>query len=514
MFDDDRIERMSASVFLPQVEYTKTKSFAPSGYQRIPRDGFFSESSRKRTGGPTAETDLREGALEKRKKSVKDTNLRKKKVTWGKLTVKDPYRDVIAASVSQSVTTGNHGNYSGQTTASGVTRTAVSGTTAGSNISGQQAVASNNVSAMDVSGGDAGGTSAEGASATGEGTVNTGGAVAESRHIEASGKNLDDDWVEGLVSGNKGYSIDLASLNYETMVGNMKGFKRLSNTPYGKLEPGDAFVKSIMDGGSKKDYKMSMLDTAATASEDPFGKRKWNATPANNMANQMLRGLVNANHEGALMFNRGLNQLKNAHIRNPERDVLPSEVKEGKFCPKDVISINAAPMDIEDSQWWYTPNANEGTLGFHDTHDRVASKLANSANNDGVALGGQNKRGNVHGRGSNTAGPNALASDEPWIAQPSSSGSWLGARRPTVALPGGVGFGRSRISAGADRTSGGVGSQVYRGPAIPGGGSQSQGGYNAGSSANNALGNNGYGGNNTHYSRVAIAGGGAMSTDG
>jgi hypothetical protein len=499
MFEDGKIIAMAARVFLPQVEYTSTKSFAPSGYQRVPKDAFFNELSRKRTGGPTAETDLREGALEKRKKSVKETNLRDKKVTWGKVIVKDPYRDVIAASVSQSVTTGNHGNYSGQTTASGVTRTAVPGTTAGSTISGQEAIASNNVSAMDVSGGEAGGTNAEGTSATGEGNVNTGGAVAESRHIEASGKNLDDGWVQGLVSSNKGYAIDLASLNYETMVGNMKGFKRLSNTKYGQLEPGDAFVKSVMEGGAKRDYRMSMLDTAATVSEDPFGKRKWNATPANNMANQMLRGLVNANHEGALMFNRGLNQQRNAHIRNPERDVLPSEVQEGKFCPKDVIVINAAPMDIEDSQWWLAPNANEGTLGFHDTHDRIASKLANSANNSTVALGGQDKRGNLHGRGTATAGPNALASDEPWVAQPSGSGSWLGARRPTAALSNGVGFGRSRISAGADRTSGGVGSA-----------GDGQGGFNNGSSANNAFGNNGYGGNNSHYSRTAMAGGVAM----
>ena len=490
-----------AKHFLPQVEYSASRAFAPSGYQKIPTDKFFKSASRKRTGGPSAETDLREGALEKRRQTTESTNLRSKKVTWGKLSVEDPYRDVITSStVSASVQSGNHGVHSGQTVASGTSRTAtVGGRSATSDISGSSAVSSSTVTAMDTSG--VGGTNAEGAVAAG-GESAMAGAVSEGRHIEASGKNLDDGWVESLVSSARGYSIDLASLNYEMMVGNMKGFKKLSNSKYGELRPNDAFVKSVVEGGTKRDYKLSMLDSAATASEDPFGKRKWNATPANDIANQSMRGLVNTNHEGALMFNRGLNQLKNAHIRNPERDVGLSEVREAPYCPADVIVINSSPMEIEDSMHWYAPNANEGTLGFHDTHDRLASKLANSANNAHAdnARAGTNKRGELAGRGTSTVAPNVLASDEPWVAQASTSGSWLGANRPTHAMSDGVGFNRSRISAGADQTQGGVG------PAGVG-----QGGFNNGSSASNSMGNRGYGGTNTQYSQVSYHNGQNMS---
>tara|TARA_Y100001963_G_scaffold142026_1_gene210999 strand:- start:110 stop:1849 length:1740 start_codon:yes stop_codon:yes gene_type:complete len=494
---------MASAGLLPPVNYTASKAFAPSGYRRAPTEAFFSQSTQNSLRGPTAETDLRDASEPKGKKRLKKGKGKKRSVTWGKLSVEDPMRDVMDAGGSnvvnssmysqsgltygnnitadglgnvtsdprstrtdrpgnagQTQITQNYSYFGGSVSHDGDGRQGAIGSATYNNI-GQNAADDSGVTdsgqGVDTSASHMGtdvtmvqaGTTNENVNATDtSGAVNTGQGVAEGRHVEATGLNMSDDWVPHTVkSDNPSYKIDAASVAFESVTGNIRGFKNISGNKtnaLNKLSVDTSVVKSVIQNhDSKHDYSLSMLDAAVAKTEDPFGRRKWNPKQAMDVASQSVRGLININHEGALQKTRGMNQFRNQHIRKAEPDFGYEETsfvdeELPGFTDPNAININGVFVDNEDRMFWDAPNGNAAL-------DALDRNQGYQRDGSGDIIHSQVQAGSLAARAAGGAGDyqgagfaatyNAMASDDPWKARPGqSSRGWQGAMQPGLNI--------------------------------------------------------------------------------
>lgn len=493
---------MAARTFLPPIPYTSTKQFAPTGYKRKPTEAFFSKADTKSFKGPTAESDLRDTSAPSGQKKLKKGKGKKKNLTWGKLSVKDPERDIItqnrvarteagqpsertagayavsragAQPTNASYTSGGgtvsqygseHVPSQGESTAGQLhttsdgapmtnTESAASTEPGGTTVVTQTADAAAqgvlNSADNDVDMADADGPSETLGTANESGDPN--GVSAEGRHVEATGLNMSDDWVPHTVKGDApAYKVDAASLAFETIAGDVRGFKNLSGNKTNNLKTltnDNSIVRSIMDGAeSKHDYSLSMLDVAVATTEDPFGKRKWNPKPVQNVMNMSVRGLITINHEGALMKKRGMNQFRNQNIRRPEPDFSYEEVEHvdrdlSGWTDPNLMIIHGVAVDKENQMFYNAPSGNQA-LNYHDQNaqgqgadDEIADRI--------TAATMQGARNNYSGE------ENRLRSDGPWT----SGRGWQARQNANNARPwdgdnSQAGFGRSGVTQPSD----------------------------------------------------------------
>lgn len=478
---------MAASTFLPAVPYTKNRSHAPTGWKRKPVEAFFSQSTNDSFKGHTAESDLRDTSQPSGQKRLRKGKGKKKAVRWGRMEVKDPERDIISQSrVARSENNGSERNAgsANENRATGQWSTQNQGATTidggltsmadglgdtaagqfhtvsetydgqGTTVITQSAENANQGSlnaGAEVSDMD---TTADVDTTDAGHAVNANGVSSEGRHVEATGLNMPDDWVPRTVKGDTpAYKIDAASLAFETVAGDIRGFKNLAGNKLNgvkKLANDDSFVRSVVDASdSKHDYTLSMLDIAVATTEDPFGKRKWNPKPVLDVMNMSVRGLVTINHEGALQKKRGMNQFRNENIRQREPDFTFDEVKHvderlSGYTDQNIMDINGVPRDEEDSMRWNAPSGNLA-IAYHNQNALGAG--ANNPYPDTIA---DRITAATYGGASNPVFvPNAMVSDNSWVSTP----GWQRRERPGEQQPwngDGVrrGFGESSIPMG------------------------------------------------------------------
>lgn len=436
---------------LPQVEYlgVSRAPVMPTGSYTTPAERFFDSGTKRKMGESGAYNEMEKGALKTKKRRGKDEDLRKKTVVRiGTATHDNPMRHITA--------------YAG---------TGTSGTRHGAhetaNYTGRMAnpIASDGTTAMAIDTPEAGrlGPASDGGNQTAvPGTAVEG--TGEGRHVEADALNVDDSFVQRLKPGEKLKKIDVASLNYEILAGSVQGLKNLNNSrSKERLVQDSSFIKSTLEGGGRSDHTLSMLDTAAVMSEDPFGKHKYNAKPSQEIQHQMHRGVVNINHEGANMFTRGSNQRRNKHIRRKESD-LGTEAPTLTPNNPDIINLDKNAMDIdeENKQWWYVPAEDRR---FHQSRrDELADKVAYA------------QRAPYMGADTAEAADstNVLVTDRPWLTRPGQSGrGQQGALQPGNRAHGGAGGARvnearAQWGSGTSRISHGV--EIMQGGVAPGAG--------------------------------------------
>jgi hypothetical protein len=432
---------------LPQVEYlgVSRAPVIPTGAYKTPAESFFDSSTKRKMGESGAYNEMEKGVLKTKKRRGKDKDLRKEKVVRiGTETRVNPMRHITAYAG-----TGTSGTRHGAHETANYTGRAAVGVAAGD---GTTAMAIDTPSGGLLSAPSDGGNQTAMPATAVEGT-------GEGRHVEADALNVDDSFVQRLTKSGELKKVDVASLNYEILAGSVKGLKNLNNSRSNERLIHDAsFIKSTLEGGQRSDHTLSMLDTAAVMSEDPFGKHKYNAKPSQEIQHQMHRGVVNINHEGANMFTRGSNQRRNKHIRRKEAD-LGTEVPTLTPNNPDMINLDGNGMDIDDEnkQWWYVPA--EDRRFHYSRRDELADKVAYAQRS--YYTGADTTDG--------SDGVNVLVTDRPWLTRQGQSGrGHQGALQPGNRTHGGEGgarinegraqwgSGTSRISHGVETMQGGV----------------------------------------------------------
>lgn len=145
-----------------------------------------------------------------------------------------------------------------------------------------------------------------------------------------------------LTKRQKKPKIDYEQLAYESVVGNMQGYKKAYNSSsYGKLDP-QVDIAFHPKAFKKQVYKIDPESIQDSAAEASFGFRKANQQLADDFKRSM-RTYVQPNshyHGGPTMFKRGLNQFRNQAIRKEITDPNPETVEVAVQNARDAFVLN------------------------------------------------------------------------------------------------------------------------------------------------------------------------------